>query len=214
MPMPSTSEPSIIMIRARNRESPATERMTPAKRSPSPVMFMTPIRMPMAPTAMMIWEAADAGIRQRDDDAHRVAAQVGIECEAQCKRGQHSVEAGERGRATHDHQRHHDAERNHEAQRHEIVVRRQDRPLGFGDRLDVAPDRLEMDRHEQREIVEQRRHQGGQADGQVGNAGHVGHDEGDGAHDRRHELAAGRGRRLDAAGVAPGKAALADHREW
>ena len=59
---------------------------------------------------------------------------------------------------------------------------------------------LEVHRHEHREEVEHRRDQRRGRDVQVGDAEELRHHEGGGAHDRRHDLAAGRRHRLDRAG--------------
>ena len=56
---------------------------------------------------------------------------------------------------------------------------------------------LEIDVHEQRGVVEQRRNGGGDADRAIGDLQELRHDEGGGAHHRRHELAAGRADRFD-----------------
>ena len=75
---------------------------------------------------------------------------------------------------------------------------------------EVAASRLEMHHPERRGVVEKRRDESGQGDLVIGNADRLGHDEGDGAHHRRHDLAAHAGGRLDCSGEGPA-VAEADH---
>ena len=68
-----------------------------------------------------------------------------------------------------------------------------------------------VNQQEDRQIVHDRGDDGGLADGHVGDAQHLGHQEGASAHDRRHDLTAGRGRSLDCAGLLGSIAHLLHH---
>jgi hypothetical protein len=58
--------------------------------------------------------------------------------------------------------------------------------------------RLEMHRGEARDVIEHRRDERPDHHLAIGDRKELSHDEGGGAHDRRHDLAAGRGHRLHA----------------
>ena len=71
------------------------------------------------------------------------------------------------------------------------------RQLAARDALEVAALRLEVDAEPDAREVEEGRHDGRLDDIDVGNADELSHEEGRSAHDRRHELAARRGSRLN-----------------
>ena len=70
-----------------------------------------------------------------------------------------------------------------------------------GEELDAVARRHQVDLHEDGEIIKHRRNDRGDHHLGVGNFQELGHQEGGGAHHRRHELAAGRGIGFDGAGI-------------
>ena len=82
------------------------------------------------------------------------------------------------------------------------------------DRRDALLGRFEVGLDEQRDVIEQPRHDRGHHDRGVGRLQEFGDQEGGGAHHRRHQLAAGRGHRLDGAGLVRGIRRRASSAEW
>ncbi len=81
-------------------------------------------------------------------------------------------------------------------------------------RADLFLRGFQIDVDEEAGVIEESRNGGGDADRAVRNLQKLRHDEGGGAHHRRHELAAGRADRLDRGGLARREAGLRSSSEW
>ena len=111
---------------------------------------------------------------------------------AQERQGNHGG-AGEQGRE--DDAPSGDHEDDEQGQRREVVELALD-GAQFGDEVgrraaEPMPERLKVDHGEQGQVIEHGGQERGLADAQVADAGVFGHDEGDAAHDRGHDQAAG-----------------------
>ena len=157
--------------------------------------------------------AGEPALGQCVDQGQRPSADFGIDDQAGRDGSDNRPEAGHGGGATADHDRDNGRDGHYEKQRAEPVAPAEARPLLDGHRLDAGARRLDSHRTEQAAIIEQRRHQGGDADREIGRAGQLGHHEGGGAHDGRQELATSRGGGLDTARELGLEAALLDHRD-
>ena len=85
--------------------------------------------------------------------------------------------------------------------------------LGARHRGDGHAAGVEVGLDEEGDVIKQARHQCGEDDLGIGHLKELGHQEGGGAHHRRHQLAAGRGDGLDGGGLVGGVAAALDHRD-